>query len=237
MKSYFINFSRQNRSKEGCSDTRPIVFKPAANKFAALAGHDSLLLMSGCLNTTATALLRLANDFRLLASGPRCGLGEYILPSNEPGSSIMPGKINPTQCEALSMVCVQVMGNHMTTSIAGSQGHLELNVYKPVLIANMLHSVNLLSDAARCFTDHTISGLRMNHARIGEHVANSLMLVTALNPIIGYDKSAEAALFAHEQGLSLRQAVLAKGFMTEKQFDECISPLKMAFPFGDLHYA
>ncbi|KAL7053060.1 hypothetical protein AAHC03_01411 [Spirometra sp. Aus1] len=222
-----------NRSKDGCSDTQPIVFKPARNKFAALAGHDSLLLMSGCLNTTATALHRLANDFRLLASGPRCGLGEFILPSNEPGSSIMPGKINPTQCEALSMVCVQVMGNHVTTSIAGSQGHLELNVYKPLLIANMLHSISLLSDASRCFTDHAIIGLRMNHARIGEHVSNSLMLVTALTPVLGYDKSAEVALFAHDQGLSLRQAVLEKGYMTEQQFDECIEPLKMAFPFGD----
>ncbi|MDX2222036.1 MAG: class II fumarate hydratase [Rhodospirillaceae bacterium] len=205
-------------------------FEPAANFFAALAAHDALVACSGTLNTTATALMKIANDIRLLGSGPRAGLGELILPENEPGSSIMPGKVNPTQAEALTMVCAQVMGNHTTVTIAGSQGHLELNVYKPVIVANVLRSIRLLADAAASFTEHCVSGLAPDRARIAAHVENSLMLVTALAPHVGYDKAAAIAKDAHHRGISLRQAALASGHVTAAQFDAWVRPADMTRP-------
>jgi len=205
-------------------------FISAKNKFAALASHDALVFASGALKTLACALMKIANDIRWLGSGPRCGLGELILPENEPGSSIMPGKVNPTQCEAMTMVCVQVMGNDSTISIAASQGNFELNVFKPVMIHNFLHSIDLLSDACRLFNQYCIKGLKANEARIKSFLDNSLMLVTALNPVIGYDKAAKIAKKALEEGSSLREACLSLGYLSAEQFDEVVDPKKMLGP-------
>jgi fumarate hydratase class II len=189
-----------------------------------------LVELSGMLNTIAVSLFKIANDIRFLGSGPRSGLGELILPANEPGSSIMPGKVNPTQCEALTMVCCQVIGNHTATSVAGSQGHFELNVYKPVIIHNVLQSIRLLSDAAMSFTDNCVVGLQPNRQRISELVERSLMLVTALSPKIGYDRAAEIAKAAHENGTTLREEALRLGYVTAEDFDRLIRPEAMVAP-------
>lgn len=207
-------------------------FVSAPDKFAALAAHDALVMASGALKTLAVSLMKIANDIRWLASGPRSGLGELIMPENEPGSSIMPGKVNPTQSEAMTMVCVQVLGNDATIGFAGSQGNFELNVFKPVMIFNFLQSVDLLTDMCRSFRDHAVEGLRANEERIAEHLGNSLMLVTALNPHIGYDNAAAIAKHAHQQGLTLREAAVALGHLTEEQFDELVRPEDMTGP-GD----
>ena len=207
-----------------------VTFKEADNKFEALAAHDALVAFSGSLNTLAVSLMKIANDIRLLASGPRCGFGELFLPENEPGSSIMPGKVNPTQAEALTMVCTQVMGNHMTITIAGSQGHLELNVFKPVIIDNILASIHLLSQAMESFATNCIEGLEVNQDKITEHLENSLMLVTSLSPHIGYDKSAEIAKKAHHENTTLRAAALNSGLLNEQQFNEWVNPLLMIKP-------
>ncbi|KER25744.1 putative fumarate hydratase, class II [Opisthorchis viverrini] len=210
-----------------------LTFTPAENKFAALAGHDDLLQLSSCFNQTATILFKLAGDFALLSSGPSCGLGELILPPNEPGSSIMPGKVNPTQCEALRMVSLQVMGNHFTTSMAASLGQLQLNVFKPLIVAKMLHSCRLLRDAAISFTRNCVEGLQINHRRVEEHVRNSLMLVTALTPHIGYDKAARLAKYAKENSLTLREAALKLDMVSAEEFDRVVRPASMAFPFSE----
>jgi fumarate hydratase, class II len=205
-------------------------FVSAPNKFAALAAHDALVWASGTVRTLAVSLMKIANDIRWLASGPRAGLGELILPENEPGSSIMPGKVNPTQSEALTMVCVQVIGNDTTIGIAGSQGNFELNVFKPVMIFNFLHSVTLLSDASTNFRRFAIEGLEANTERIAEHVGNSLMLVTALSPHIGYDKAGAIAKHAHHHHLSLKEAAVALGHLTAEEFDRLVRPEKMTKP-------
>ncbi|MDP6817600.1 MAG: class II fumarate hydratase [Alphaproteobacteria bacterium] len=205
-------------------------FKTAENKFEALAAHDALVEMSGALNTIAASLMKIANDIRLLGSGPRCGIGEISLPANEPGSSIMPGKVNPTQSEALTMVCAQVMGNHSTITIAGSNGHFELNVFKPVMIYNLLQSIRLLADGARSFSGNCVRGIEPNHARIEQLLHESLMLVTALNPHIGYDNAAKAAKKAHTDGTTLKAAALSLGLLSEAEFDKWVDPLKMVGP-------
>ena len=205
-------------------------FRTAENKFEALAAHDAMVEASGMLNTIAVSLFKIANDIRLLGSGPRCGIGELILPANEPGSSIMPGKVNPTQAEAMTMVCAQVMGNHTTVSIAGSQGHFELNVYKPVIIFDVIQSIRLLADAAMSFTDRCIAGIEPNRARIAELLERSLMLVTALAPVIGYDKATEIAKTAHKNGTTLREEAVRLGYVTPEQFDEIVRPEKMIGP-------
>lgn len=202
-------------------------FKEAENKFEALACHDALVNFSGSLNTLAASLMKIANDIRLLGSGPRCGLGELMLPENEPGSSIMPGKVNPTQAEAMTMVAAKVMGNHVTVTIAGASGHLELNVFKPVIIANVLESIHLLTQSMESFSKNCIEGLEVNHASIKESLNNSLMLVTALNPHIGYDKAAKIAKKAHHENLSLKQAAMDLEFLTSDEFDRFIDPSKM----------
>jgi fumarate hydratase class II len=202
-------------------------FVSAPNKFAALAGHEAMVAASGALRTLACALMKIANDIRWLGSGPRCGLAELRLPENEPGSSIMPGKVNPTQSEALTMVCCQVMGNDAAVGFAGSQGNFELNVFKPVMVHNVLHSTRLMADACRSFNDHCVAGLEPDRERIGQYVRNSLMLVTALNPRIGYDKAAKVAQKAHAEGTSLRAACVALGFLTGEEFDQLVRPEKM----------
>nr|CAX73952.1 fumarate hydratase 1 [Schistosoma japonicum] len=207
-----------------------LIFKPAENKFAALAGHDALLQLSGCFNTTATALMRLSNDFCLLSSGPNCGLSEFILPANEPGSSIMPGKVNPTQCESLRMVCLQIMGNHFTVSMAAAQGQLELNVCKPIIAANLLHTCELLTDSTRCFADNCVKGLQLNLEQIQEYVNKSLMLVTALTPHIGYDLSAKLVHHASKFKKGLRESAIELDLLNEEKFDEIVKPHEMAFP-------
>jgi fumarate hydratase class II len=205
-------------------------FVTAPNKFAALAAHDALVMASGALRTLACSLMKIANDIRWLASGPRCGLAELMLPENEPGSSIMPGKVNPTQCEAMTMVCVQVMGSDAAVGFAGSQGNFELNVFKPVIIYNVLHSIRLLSDACRSFTEHMVVGIQADRRRISEYVNNSLMLVTALSPRIGYDNAAKVAHKAHHEGTSLKEACVALGFLTPEEFDEVVRPEQMLGP-------
>ncbi|KAL3934883.1 MAG: hypothetical protein SGBAC_009494 [Bacillariaceae sp.] len=205
-------------------------FITAPNKFEALAGHDSLVEVSGVLNTIACSLNKIANDLRLLASGPRCGLGELSLPANEPGSSIMPGKVNPTQCEAMTMVCAQVMGNHVAVTVGGAQGHFELNVFKPLMIANLLQSARLVGDASQCFSSRCVEGLTVNKARVDELMNASLMLVTALNPHIGYDKASEIAKKGHKEGTTLKEAAVASGYLTADQFDEWIVPSEMTGP-------
>jgi len=205
-------------------------FRSAANKFEALAAHDAYVSAHGAINTVATSLFKIANDIRFLGSGPRSGLGEISLPENEPGSSIMPGKVNPTQCEALTMVCTQVMGNHTTMTVAGSQGHFELNVYKPVMAYNMLQSIQLLSDSARTFTDKCVSGITANEDRISELLSRSLMLVTALAPTIGYDNATKVAKTAHKNGTTLREEAVKLGFVTEAEFDKVVRPELMIKP-------
>lgn len=205
-------------------------FTSAKNKFEAIAAHDAIVEFSGVLNTLAVSLNKIANDIRLLASGPRCGLGELILPENEPGSSIMPGKINPTQCEALTMVCAQVMGNHVTITFAGAQGQLELNVFKPVIAFNVLQSIRLLSDAVASFTTHCIAGIEPNLKRIDALLEQSLMLVTALTPRIGYDYAAKIAKAASENGTTLREEALARGLLTAEEFDLLVRPSEMILP-------
>nr|WP_322879631.1 class II fumarate hydratase [Pseudocalidococcus azoricus] len=205
-------------------------FVSAPNKFAALAGHDAMVMASGVLRTLAGSLMKLANDISWMGSGPRCGLGELILPPNEPGSSIMPGKVNPTQCEALAMVCIQVMGLDAAIGFAGSQGNFELNVFKPMIIYNLLTQIELLTDACRCFTEFCLTGLQINYPQVEQYVANSLMLVTALNPHIGYDKAAQVAKKAYAENLSLKQAAVDLGFLTAEQFDEWIQPAAMTQP-------
>jgi fumarate hydratase class II len=216
-------------AKEVAAMTK-LPFAPAENRFEALAAHDSLVEFSGALNVVAASLFKIANDIRLLGSGPRAGLGELNLPENEPGSSIMPGKVNPTQCEAMTMVCAQVMGNHMAVTVAGSQGQLELNVFKPVIIANVLRSMRLLADAAVSFTDHCIAGLEPNRQNIEAHVQRSLMLVTALAPKIGYDKAAEVAKSAHKRGTTLKEEALRLGYVSAEEFDAIVRPEEMLGP-------
>ncbi len=205
-------------------------FVTAPNKFAALASHDALVDLSGTLNVIAVSLMKIANDLRLLGSGPRCGLGELILPENEPGSSIMPGKVNPTQSEAMTMVAAQVMGNHTAVTIAGSNGHFELNVFKPVIIYNVLQSIRLLADASVSFADNCVMGIEANKARITQLLGESLMLVTALNPHIGYDNAAKVAKKAHHEGTTLKEAAVALGLLTEAQFDQWVRPEQMLGP-------
>ncbi len=205
-------------------------FKTAPNKFAALAGHDALVGAHGTLKTLATALMKIANDVRWMASGPRSGLGEITIPENEPGSSIMPGKVNPTQCEALTMVCCQVFGNDVAITMGGASGNFELNVFKPMIAHNFLQSARLLADAMRSFDQHCAHGIEPNRQRIGELMARSLMLVTALAPHIGYDKAAQIAKKAQHEGSTLQQAALALGYVTEQQFKDWIVPLDMTRP-------
>lgn len=205
-------------------------FRASPNKFEALASHDALVELSGALNVTAVSLMKIANDIRLLASGPRCGLGELQLPELEPGSSIMPGKVNPTQCEAITMVCAQVMGNHVAVTIGGSNGHFELNVFKPVMVANVLRSITLISDSVVSFTTNCVDGIQANEKRIKQLLNESLMLVTALNPHIGYDNAAAIAKKAHKEGTTLKEAAIASGHLTAEQFDQWIRPETMIGP-------
>jgi len=207
-------------------------FVTATNKFEALASHDAMVEASGMLNTLAVSFMKIANDIRLLGSGPRCGIGEISLPENEPGSSIMPGKVNPTQSEAMTMVAAQVMGNHVAVTIAGSNGHFELNVFKPVIIHNVLQSIRLLGDAARSFTDNCVVGIEPNLVRIKKLVGESLMLVTALNPHVGYDNAAKIAKKAHHEGTTLKEAAVALGLLSAEDFDRLIKPEEMVHPLG-----
>ena len=218
------------RAARKIAELTGLPFKSHPNKFAALSAHDELVFASGALKTLAGSLMKVANDVRWLASGPRCGLGELILPENEPGSSIMPGKVNPTQSEAMTMVAVQVFGNDLATSFGGSQGNFELNVFKPVMIHNFLHSVRLLHDATHSFVEYCIAGIEINHEQIDEHVKGSLMLVTALNPHIGYDKAAQVAKNAHKKKISLRQSAIELGFLTGEEFDRHVKPEEMTHP-------
>ena len=216
-----------NRAAKKIAELTGLPFRSHPNKFAALSAHDELVFASGALKTLAASLMKIANDVRWLGSGPRAGLGELMLPENEPGSSIMPGKVNPTQSEAMTMVAVQVMGNDAAIGFAGSQGNFELNVFKPVIIHNFLHSVTLLTDACRSFREHCVDGMEIDREKIEWYVKNSLMLVTALAPKIGYDKAAEIAKKAHHEKLSLREATLKLGYLNERDFDEIVRPEKM----------
>ena len=207
-----------------------IDFVTAPNKFEALAAHDAMVELSGVLNVLAVSLMKIANDIRMLGSGPRCGIGEIILPANEPGSSIMPGKVNPTQCEALTQVCAQVMGNHVAVTVGGSNGHFELNVFKPVIIYNVLQSIRLLSDAMKSFTDNCVVGIEANKERINKLLHESLMLVTALNPHIGYDNAAKIAKKAYNDGSTLKEAGAELGLITPEDFDKWIDPASMIKP-------
>jgi fumarate hydratase, class II len=212
------------------ADITRLPFSSAPNKFEALASNDAYVSVHGAINSVATGLFKIANDIRLLGSGPRSGLGELILPENEPGSSIMPGKVNPTQCEAMTMVCCQVFGNHTAITVAGSQGHFELNVYKPLLAYCMIHSIQLLADAARSFTENCVSGIRADEKRIRDLMQRSLMLVTALAPKIGYDNAAKVAKEAHARGTTLKEEALRLGFVTAAEFDRLVQPDKMTHP-------
>jgi len=205
-------------------------FRTADNKFEAMGGQDSIVELSGTLKTIAGSLFKIANDIRWLASGPRSGIGEILIPANEPGSSIMPGKVNPTQCEAMTMVCTQVMGNDTTIAMAGASGNFELNVYRPVIAYNIIQSIRLLADASSSFREHCVDGIEANEERIHSNLYNSLMLVTALNPHIGYDKAAEVAKKAHKDNSSLREAIVALGYMSGEDFDRLVQPEKMIHP-------
>ena len=222
--------SSASRVAAAIADMTGLPFVTAPNKFAALAAHDALLFTHGALRTLAVSLMKIADDLRWLGSGPRSGLGELALPENEPGSSIMPGKVNPTQSEAMIMVGIQVLGNDAAIAIAGSRGNLELNVCKPVIIYNVMQSISLMTDASRAFREFCVEGLEPDYAQIARHLANSLMLVTALNPIIGYDKSAQVAKKAHKEGTTLREAALELGFLTAEQFDAAVRPEEMTHP-------
>ncbi len=218
------------RVAEKIAELTGLPFVTAPNKFEALAAHDTMVETSGALTTLAVSLTKIANDIRWLASGPRCGIGEVILPANEPGSSIMPGKVNPTQCEALTMIAAQVMGNHTTITFCGASGNFELNVYKPVIIYNLLQSVRLLTDGCRSFAVRCVADIAANEPVIAKNVRNSLMLVTALNPHIGYDKAAQIAKKAHFESTTLKDAAVALGFLTAEQFDRIVVPLQMTAP-------
>ena len=218
------------RAAKKIAELTQLPFKSHPNKFAALSAHDEIVFASGALKTLAVSLMKIANDIRWLASGPRCGLGELILPENEPGSSIMPGKVNPTQSEAMTMVAVQVFGNDVAITMAGSQGHFELNVYKPVMIHNLLHSIRLIHDACHGFVEFCIAGIELNRDRIETYLKNSLMLVTALNPHIGYDKAAKIAKHAHQKKISLREAAVELGFLSGEDFDKFVKPEEMTHP-------
>ena len=207
-----------------------IPFKPAENKFAELAAHDSIVNFSGTLNTCAVALMKISNDIRFLGSGPRAGYGELILPENEPGSSIMPGKVNPTQCEAVTMVCAKVIGNHTGITVAGSHGHFELNVFKPLIAHNVLQSIDLIADSAKNFSLYCVKGIKANKKRIKEHLDNSLMLVTALAPHIGYDNAAKIAKTALKNGTKLKYETLKTGLIKEKEYEKIVDPRKMIYP-------
>jgi len=219
-----------DRATKKIAELTGLPFRSHPNKFASLSAHDEIVFASGALKTLAASLMKIANDVRWLASGPRCGLGELIIPENEPGSSIMPGKVNPTQSEAVTMVAVQVMGNDAAIGIAGSQGNFELNVFKPVMIFNYLHSVELLADAMNSFVDHCVVGIELNRGMIDHYVNNSLMLVTALAPRIGYDNAAKVAKTAHKEGTSLREAALKLGFLSGEEFDALVKPEEMTHP-------
>jgi fumarate hydratase class II len=218
------------RAARKIAELTGLPFKSHPNKFAALSAHDEIVFASGVLKTLAGSLMKIANDIRWLASGPRCGLGELILPENEPGSSIMPGKVNPTQSEAMTMVAVQVFGNDVAITVAGSQGNFELNVYKPVMIHNLLHSIRLLHDASHGFVEYCIKGIELNREQISENLKDSLMLVTALNPHIGYDKAAQVAKNAHKKGISLRESAVELGFLSGEDFDKYVKPEAMTHP-------
>ncbi len=218
------------RAARKIADLTGLPFRSHPNKFASLSAHDEIVFASGALKTLAASVMKIANDVRWLASGPRCGLGELTLPENEPGSSIMPGKVNPTQSEALTMVAVQVMGNDAAIGFAGSQGNFELNVFKPVMVFNYLHSVELLADACNSFVDHCVAGIEVNRAQIDSYVQNSLMLVTALAPKIGYDNAAKVAKAAHHSGISLREAAIKLGYVTAEEFDALVRPEDMTHP-------
>jgi fumarate hydratase class II len=218
------------RAAKKIAELTGLPFKSHPNKFAALSAHDEIVFCSGGLKTLAASLMKIANDIRWLASGPRCGLGELVIPENEPGSSIMPGKVNPTQSEAMTMVAVQVLGNDVAIGFAGSQGNFELNVFKPVMIHNLLHSIRLMHDASHGFVEYCINGMTINRERIDENLRDSLMLVTALNPHIGYDNAAKIAKNAHKKGISLRESAIELGLLTGEQFDEWVKPEEMTHP-------
>jgi fumarate hydratase class II len=212
------------------SELTSLPFRTAENKFEALGGQDSIIELSGSLKVIAASLFKIANDIRWLASGPRSGIGEITLPANEPGSSIMPGKVNPTQCEAMTMLCTQVMGNDTTITVAGASGNFELNVYRPVIAYNILQSIRLLSDGCRSFTKNAVKGIEPNQKRIDHNLYNSLMLVTALNPHIGYDKASEVAKKAYQDQSTLREAITELGYMSGEEFDRLVQPDKMIQP-------
>lgn len=225
-----VEFAERSAAK--IAELTGLPFVSAPNKFEALATHDALVMFHGALKTLAASLMKIANDVRWLASGPRCGLGEITIPENEPGSSIMPGKVNPTQSEALTMVCAQVIGNDVAVAVGGASGNFELNVFKPLIIYNVWQSVRLLGDACNAFREHCAEGIEPNREQIDAHLANSLMLVTALNPHIGYDNAARVAKKAHAEGTSLREAAIALGLLTGEQFDEWVRPEEMTHPLG-----
>jgi fumarate hydratase class II len=218
------------KAAKNIAEISGLPFITGRNKFEGLAAHDALVEFSGVLKTLAVSLMKIANDIRLLGSGPRCGIGELNLPANEPGSSIMPGKVNPTQSEALTMVCAQVMGNDVAVNIGGATGHFELNVFKPVIIYNVLQSIRLISDACESFTDNCVVGIEANEKNINKHLTESLMLVTALNPHIGYDNAAKIAKKAHAEGKTLKQVAVELGLLTEEKFDEVVRPEQMIGP-------
>ena len=225
--------TRKNFDKKVIKEISKITklpFKPASNKFAALAAHDEIVNFSGTLNTAAVCLMKIANDIRFLGSGPRAGYGELILPSNEPGSSIMPGKVNPTQTEAVTMVCVKVIGNHNGITMAGSHGHFELNVFKPLIIHNILQSIEIMSDSAKTFSMYCVKGIKADKKRIKNLLDNSLMLVTALTPKIGYDKAAQIAKLAYKNGTTLKEEIIKAQLLNEKEYDKIMSPIKMTKP-------
>ena len=225
--------TRRGFDKKIVAELRKITklpFKSASNKFAALAAHDSIVNFSGTMNTTAVCLMKIANDIRVLGSGPRAGYGELDIPENEPGSSIMPGKVNPTQCEAVSMVCIKVIGNHNGITMAGSHGHFELNTFKPLIIHNILQSMDIMSDSSKNFANYCIKGLKANKERIKNLLNNSLMLVTALSPKVGYDNAAKIAKKAHKNGTTLKEESIKSGLITEKEYDKIVNPAKMIKP-------
>ena len=226
--------TRKGFDKKIVSEIRKITklpFKPSPNKFASLAAHDAIVNFSGTMNTTAVCLMKIANDIRFLGSGPRAGYGELILPENEPGSSIMPGKVNPTQCEAVTMVCVKVIGNHNGITMAGSHGHFELNVFKPLIIHNILQSIHIMSDSSKSFANYCIRGLKADKKRIKNYLDNSLMLVTALSPKIGYDNAAMVAKKAHKNGTTLKEEAIKSKLITEKEYEKIVDPKKMISPY------
>lgn len=223
-----IGFAEKVAAK--CGDLTGLPFVTAPNKFEALAAHDAMVEVSGALNVLACSIMKIANDIRFLGSGPRCGLGELSLPENEPGSSIMPGKVNPTQCEAITMVAAQVMGNHVAVTVGGSNGHFELNVFKPMMVANVLRSIRLIGDSCVAFTDNCVDGIVANRETIDRLLHESLMLVTALNPHIGYDAAAKIAKTAHKNGTTLKHEAITQGYLTEEQFKEWVRPEDMLGP-------